>query len=537
MHAPRRPVEPATLRRVGVGSRPAVTPGARLEWTRTPAVAKKAPCTGHKSNRTRRQQAFSARAPVKRRNPSQQPSLPTLLARGRLASLWRRGMPPERRDRGLVQSQGQPRHHHALATWWPIAALAAVLAAAGGLLLGPRPASQATPGSIGSLLTSTAFAGAYQATYLHLRTAVDVASLQAVEERVFARLDTRSASSVLTYRDGEPWQPPSAIVDERTAWLALDAGATVVVNSAQGADRELEALAVSTTQALGIYADVNMYATPPSSAGLTAHHDHMDSIIVQASGRKRWLLCEPVGAGRTLPTRSTDVPGHPLYNRYDVSTLVVSGDCRNLTMEPGDLLYLPRGTPHAPVTEGASGSVHLTVGLLGDFTWEDYLKGLSIATPAQLDQQELPTLVQCFDRRALNTLVPHDALQTAALARLEVRVGNSGHVNTAASEVAAAERALGEALLGGFTELSSSGWISQPHSPPPSESQEHGSSATDPGGCGEETKAGRLRTGLLSCGARCSVEVGRLMLRLQQGEAQRRATEQRMLWADHSPAS
>ena len=445
-------------------------------------------------------------------------------------------MAPKLRDRRLVQSQEQPRHHHALATWWPIAALAAVLAVAGGLLLGGRPASQATPGSIGSLLTSTAFEGAYQATYLHLRAAVDVASLRDVDERVFARLDTRSAPSVLTYRDGEPWQPPSAIVDERTAWLAVDAGATVVVNSAQGADRELEALAVSTTQALGIYADVNVYATPPSSAGLTAHHDRMDSIIVQASGLKRWLLCEPVGAGRTLPTRSTDVPGHPLYNRYDVSALVVRGDCRNLTMEPGDLLYLPRGTPHATVTEDARGSVHLTVGLLGDFTWEDYLKGLTIATPAQLDQQELPTLVQCFDRRALNMLVPHDALQTAALARLDVRVGpggNSGHVDTATSEVAASERALGEALFRGFTELSSSGWITQPPSSPSWESHLLGS-ATDPGGCGEETQAGQLLARVRSCGARCSEEVGRLMLRLQQGEAQRRATEQRMLWADNS---
>jgi uncharacterized RmlC-like cupin family protein len=440
-------------------------------------------------------------------------------------------MASTRRERRLPQRE-QPQQRPARATWWPVAAL---LTAAGGLLLGARPPGQrATRGSIGEILSSTAFASAHEATYLHLRAAVEVAPLLSVEERVFKRLDTRSAPSVLTYRDGEPWQPPSPIINEATARLALDAGATVVVNSAQGADRELEALAFATTQGLGIYADVNMYATPPSSTGLTAHHDHMDSIIIQASGRKRWLLCEPVGAGRTLPTRSADTPGHPLYNRYDVTALLAHGDCENLTMEPGDLLYLPRGTPHAPATEDDAGSVHLTVGLLGDFTWEDYLKGLTVAIPAQLDQQELPAVVQCFDRRSLNKLVPHDALRTAALARSEVGAGSgsgSGNADASTSEVAAAEQALGEALFAGFTELASTGWVSQPRSPPRSESSD--ATGAEAGSCGEETKAGRLRTSLLSCGVRCSSEVGLLMLRLQQGEAERRATEQRMLWADH----
>ena len=421
---------------------------------------------------------------------------------------------------------------------WPVAAL---LAAAGGLLLGVRPPGQRVArGSIGDILGSTAFAAAREATYLHLRAAIDVVSLRDVEERVFKRLDARSAPSVLTYRDGELWQPQLPIIDEGTARLALDAGATVVVNSAQGADSELGALAFATTQRLGIYADVNMYATPPSSSGLTAHHDHMDSIIVQASGRKRWLLCEPVGAGRTLPTRSADVPGHPLYNRYDAAALVAHGDCENVTMEPGDLLYLPRGTPHAPATEDGAGSVHLTVGLLGDFTWEDYLKGLTIATPVYLDQQELPTLVQCLDRRSLNKLVPHDVLQTATLARSRVSMGsgsNSGNADAATGEIAAAEHALGEALFAGFTDLVSSGWGPQPRSPPPGSESPIDATGNEAVACGEETNAGRLRASLLSCSVQCSSEVGLLMLRLQQGEAERRATEQKLLWADRRPSS
>ena len=78
-------------------------------------------------------------------------------------------------------------------------------AAAAGLLLSAYPPGQrATRGSIGEILSSATFAAAHEATYLHLRAAINVAPLQTVDERVFKRLDTRSAQSVLTYRDGEP---------------------------------------------------------------------------------------------------------------------------------------------------------------------------------------------------------------------------------------------------------------------------------------------------------------------------------------------
>ena len=401
--------------------------------------------------------------------------------------------------------------------WWPAAALAALLASAGGILLAARSQHQHQQGllpasSISRLLRSEAFAAAHEATYLHLRAVLDVGTLHGVEARLFGRLDARSAPTVLTYRDGEPWEPPTPVVDEASARLALASGATVVVNSAQGADSELAALAASTTEALGIYADVNLYATPASSAGLTAHHDHMDSLIVQAAGRKRWLLCEPLGAGRTLPTRSTDVPGHPLYNRYGLSDLLAGGACRNLTMEAGDLLYLPRGTPHAPVTEAGNGSVHLTVGLLGDFIWEDYLKGLTIVAPQYLEQQQLPTVIECFDRRALNKLVPHDALRIAQLKAAATSSSGSGSSGSgsgsgsgSAVERADAEQALGETLFAGFTELAAS--------------------------CVAEGDVGQLLASLVEeCGVQCSAEVGRLMLRLQRGEAERRAAEQEELW-------
>ena len=314
-----------------------------------------------------------------------------------------------------------------------------------------RPAAPPAAEHVGEILRGADFQAAYESTYLHLPGAVDVTALAGAERRLFARLDPRSAPSVLVYRDGEPWQPPTPVADADSVDVALAAGATVVVNSAQGADSVLAAMALSVTAAVGIYADVNLYVTPPDAAGLHAHHDQMDSVVVQGSGSKRWLLCDPVGIGRTLPTRSSDDPRHPLYNRYDgkltsnLPLLVIdrplltaclvtpalslqaapSNGCRNITLAAGDLLYLPRGVPHAPYTEpsgdpsgGGPGanSVHWTIGLLGDFIWEDYLKGLTIATPGQLDPSQLPVVSECVDPRSINRLVPHDALESARLA-------------------------------------------------------------------------------------------------------------------------
>ena len=64
---------------------------------------------------------------------------------------------------------------------------------------------------------------------------------------------------------------------------------------------------------------------------------------------------------------------------------------------------------------------------------------------------------------------------------------------------------MGETLFAGFTELAAS--------------------------CVAEGDVGQLLASLVEeCGVQCSAEVGRLMLRLQRGEAERRAAEQEELW-------
>lgn len=86
-----------------------------------------------------------------------------------------------------------------------------------------------------------------------------------------------------------------------------------------------------------------------SRGGMRApvHHDDTDLIIVQLKGRKRWFVsAEP----SQLPNAWKGVSG-------DAPQL---GEHQVVDLKPGDLLYLPRGTPHT--VESETESLHLNLG-------------------------------------------------------------------------------------------------------------------------------------------------------------------------------
>ena len=85
-----------------------------------------------------------------------------------------------------------------------------------------------------------------------------------------------------------------------------------------------------------------------SRAGAKAavHYDKRDNIIVQLEGRKRWFI-------------STDPPG--LQNNWQQvgEPLPHLQRHRVVDVEPGDLIYIPRGTPHT--VESTTDSLHLAI--------------------------------------------------------------------------------------------------------------------------------------------------------------------------------
>lgn len=104
---------------------------------------------------------------------------------------------------------------------------------------------------------------------------------------------------------------------------------------------------------------VNAYITPPKSQGFAAHFDPRDSFIVQVEGTKVWTLREPV-----LPAPLAHESWDRLRERPEWTTerLEAIEPWKVLTLEPGDVLWLPRGWVHSARSEGVS-SLHLTLSL------------------------------------------------------------------------------------------------------------------------------------------------------------------------------
>jgi hypothetical protein len=99
--------------------------------------------------------------------------------------------------------------------------------------------------------------------------------------------------------------------------------------------------------AFGCHTGVNAYLTPPGEQTFLRHWDHHDVFLLQVAGRKRWRVHVPLERFPLQPSRTP----------ADSACLL------EVTLEPGALLYIPRGFPHEGVAGDDGASAHLTVGL------------------------------------------------------------------------------------------------------------------------------------------------------------------------------
>ena len=140
----------------------------------------------------------------------------------------------------------------------------------------------------------------------------------------------------------------------------FEAGATIVL---QGLHLHWEPLAIfcrRLERELDHAAQANAYFTPRDSQGLAVHHDTHDVFVLQVDGEKRWLVYEPV-----WPL--------PLKNQRYKRELGSPGEVvHDVTLRPGDTLYLPRGWLHEAVTSKTD-SLHVTVGI-NVYSWLDAFK-------------------------------------------------------------------------------------------------------------------------------------------------------------------
>jgi ribosomal protein L16 Arg81 hydroxylase len=127
-------------------------------------------------------------------------------------------------------------------------------------------------------------------------------------------------------------------------------GVSIVLNNVHRYAPPIRALAQAIERRLGHPVHVNCYITFGTASAFTVHYDYQDVLIVQVHGAKRWR-------GYGIPV-AYPLNGFPLKSQQ-----IAYGDpVWEQLVEPGDVLYVPRGEAHDAVGE-VKPSVHLTIGI------------------------------------------------------------------------------------------------------------------------------------------------------------------------------
>jgi bifunctional lysine-specific demethylase and histidyl-hydroxylase NO66 len=216
-------------------------------------------------------------------------------------------------------------------------------------------------------------------------------------------------SSSFTGPGGVGAEIADQVHDDKVAALFAE-GTTVVLQALHRTWPAVIDFAVALTEELGHPVQANAYVTPPSSRGFSAHYDVHDVFVLQLAGRKHWTVHAPVHPD---PLRDQPWNAHATAvaarAREDIPVI-------DTVMEPGDVMYLPRGWLHAATALGDV-SAHLTVGIhvVTRFALVEALTAL-VADDEQL-RGSLPLGIDVADPAQL---APHvDAVRAALAAALE----------------------------------------------------------------------------------------------------------------------
>eukprot|EP00903_Cladosiphon_okamuranus_P011309 g10664.t1 len=157
-----------------------------------------------------------------------------------------------------------------------------------------------------------------------------------------------------------------AVVSPKFVWQKFREGCSLRMPCPQKYSDPLHRLLSALEEEFGCMVGSNVYLTPPRSQGFAPHWDDIEAFLLQVEGRKRWRVYPPADDGATLPRFSS-----PNLTDEQVGEPVLE-----VVLEPGDLLYFPRGWAHQAETVGDEPSLHITVSAMQGNCWADLVEGL-----------------------------------------------------------------------------------------------------------------------------------------------------------------
>jgi len=169
-------------------------------------------------------------------------------------------------------------------------------------------------------------------------------------------------------------RPLTGLVDGRTAVDEFRKGATIVFQGLHRSFPPLVDLISELELELGHPCQANAYLTPPGSQGFAVHADTHDVFVLQTAGTKQWELRLPDGDEEPL-------------------------------LEPGHVLYLPTGTPHAARAQDDV-SLHITIGI-NQLTWRGLVERSLSSLAAEVPAEHLPAGYLADPQRLAHQLGRH----------------------------------------------------------------------------------------------------------------------------------
>ncbi|MFE3327006.1 cupin domain-containing protein [Streptomyces sp. NPDC059176] len=168
---------------------------------------------------------------------------------------------------------------------------------------------------------------------------------------------------------------PDRVVPERV-YEHFRTGASVVWHSMNHFRPNLRALNAMLAQRFATRSDSLAFLTPAGQQGFVIHHDPNDTFVIHLHGKKRW---------RVWPTARVTRPDGRSYKVGEEYRAEHLGEpLLDVILEPGDVMYLPNGTPHVAAAEDTV-SLHLTV-TVTPRTWPELLRS-TVAETLQVDAE------------------------------------------------------------------------------------------------------------------------------------------------------
>jgi ribosomal protein L16 Arg81 hydroxylase len=159
-----------------------------------------------------------------------------------------------------------------------------------------------------------------------------------------------------TSTDRRDWEIPVSDLNASGKANTLDllysryrAGSTIIVNHLERRWHPLQVLSQELGADMSAWLHMNVYLTPAGASARPAHYDPHEIFIAQIHGTKRWRL-----AGHSCKLPLQEQP-------YDLSQPTPEPE-QEMDLNPGDLLYMPRGTVHWATAQDCA-SAHITIGV------------------------------------------------------------------------------------------------------------------------------------------------------------------------------